>query len=193
MEQEGVVKKDVPRTEEQQWDKLFLSPSRDDLKKMGVDELRCIRNECMEAEVAISYTRRVAQGRLDLLKAWLEVEDTNPQSEQNDLTVLTDKLSTILAAHPRPSGIGHLPVFLSPGQNATEWIEKVEQVVNSQNMILLDSLEHSEIESMLSSLKDLERELSHKRRLLHKHIDSIQAELVRRYQSGEIKVDEHLQ
>ena len=41
------------------------------MESKSLDDIRSMRAECQEAEVALSYLRRLAQGRLDIVQAYL--------------------------------------------------------------------------------------------------------------------------
>jgi len=67
-----------------------------------VAELRARRDECMRAEVVVSYLRRVLQGELDLVRAELELRSSG---ERGDASRLVEELPSILARR-RPGGSG---------------------------------------------------------------------------------------
>ena len=52
------------------------------------DEIRAMRAECQQAEVALSYLRRLIQGRLDIVHAYLEHAGTDSRP---DLSTLVDR------------------------------------------------------------------------------------------------------
>ena len=71
----------------------------DGLSERGLDEVRQMRSECEIAETAVSFLRRMAQGRLDLIHAYL---DRRTRTEINDMRAFVDDLPSIIAAGPPP-------------------------------------------------------------------------------------------
>ena len=71
----------------------------DGLSERGIDDIRRMRSECEIAETAVSFLRRMAQGRLDLIHAYL---DRRTRTEIDDMTAFVDDLPSIIAAGPPP-------------------------------------------------------------------------------------------
>ena len=44
----------------------------DDVDGLSLDDIRRMRAECQEAEASLSYLRRLIQGRMDIVHAYLE-------------------------------------------------------------------------------------------------------------------------
>ena len=152
------------------------------LPERPLGELRSMRDECKEAETEISFERRLAQARIDILSAEL---DRRAGGGGGDLMA---KLPQILAteAHaetglPLPS---RAPDFSIP-RNADIPRRRVEEIVGEQTLSRLPSLPTEELRGILASLGDHEKALSARRRGLQEVMDTVQAEIVRRYVSGE--------
>jgi hypothetical protein len=62
---------------------------------------------------------------------------------------------------------------------------RVEEIAGEQTMARLSGLQVSEIKEIMSNLAEHERNLSARRNKVHEAMDGIQAEIVRRYTSGE--------
>jgi hypothetical protein len=62
---------------------------------------------------------------------------------------------------------------------------RIEEIVGEQTLSRLSTLRTEEIQQTIVSLQDHERTLSVRRRAVQEIMDLIQAEIVRRYQSGE--------
>ena len=68
------------------------------LEDAPVSELRSRRDECMRAEVVVSYLRRVLQGELDLVRAERELR---AGGQRGDPSKLVEELPAILGHGPR--------------------------------------------------------------------------------------------
>ena len=92
----------------------------DGLSERGLDEVREMRAECEVAETAVSFLRRMAQGRLDLIHAYL---DRRARSEINDMRAFVDDLPSIMAAGPPPrvGSAQDLRVEVCPTRTLTIW------------------------------------------------------------------------
>ena len=91
---------------------LLVDDYLTDLGGRGIDEIRAMRSECQHAEVALSYVRRLIQGRLDIVNTFLEYP---PVGASLDLGTIVRDLPGILTAGPgRAPGFGHLPMLIGP-------------------------------------------------------------------------------
>lgn len=153
------------------------------LTERSNQELRILRGDCKEGENEISFERRLCQARTDILAAELE----RRKGTASDTDDLVQRLSKILGAErrgeagPLPS---RAPDFSIP-RNADVPRRRVEEIVGEQTLARLPALQTAEIQGIISSLEEHERNLSSRRRAIHDVMDAIQAEIVRRYRSGE--------
>ncbi len=91
-------------------DRILTGPYLDGIDTRSLDDIRAMRTECQQAEVALSYLRRLIQGRLDIVHAYLEQEGSDGPP---DLAALVAALPGILSAGPgRPPGPEHLPLLI---------------------------------------------------------------------------------
>jgi hypothetical protein len=152
------------------------------LEEMSLDDLRSIRDECREGENEISFERRLCQARIDILTAEL---DRRTGKETGDLL---SRLPEILAAEGEGGGEGPLPSrapnFAIP-RNADVPRRRVEEIVGENTLARLAQQQPQELQSIISALAEHERALSEKRREIHDVLDQIQAEIVRRYTTGQ--------
>jgi len=152
------------------------------LEEMPLDELRAIRDECREGENEVSFERRLCQARIDILSAEL---DRRTGKDQGDLL---SRLPEILAAEgegsPQSALPSRAPTFAIP-RNADVPRRRVEEIVGETTLARLGQVEAEELKGIISSLDEHERELSEKRRKVHEVMDQIQAEIVRRYTTGQ--------
>lgn len=140
-----------------------------------------MREESREGENELSFERRLCQARIDILEAEL---DRRAGKTEGDLV---SRLPQILAAEGRT---GELPLpdrapSVAIPRNADVPRRRVEDVVGEQTLARLPSLPTEEIEGIISSLREHEQITSRKRKRVQEVMDLVQAEIVRRYSSGE--------
>ena len=170
-------------------DRLFAPGYLDDLPGRSIDDLRAMRAECQQAETAVSYLRRVAQGRLDIVHGILDRADAGG----GDLADVVENLSSILGGGPpRPAGYGRLPAQMSPDMDAfdtAELTEEIDAVVDPGRIGELPGMAPEELRALADRLTEVESRISQQRRALHERIDAVQAEIVGRYKSGQASPD----
>ncbi|MGB8861555.1 MAG: hypothetical protein WCC60_20030 [Ilumatobacteraceae bacterium] len=157
-------------------DELELAPSL-----LPLAQLRALRAELQHEDDAISYVRRLAQARLDLLRAELHHRSVG------DMKNITGELPAILGTHltggsprpPRPADdFSDHPMALA-----------LEELCNDAGSTDLPSMSGDELIDYLAKLHEFEQLRSHERKALFVRIDALSAELVRRYRDGEADVD----
>ncbi len=153
------------------------------LSDKPIEQLRAMRDECKEAETEISFERRLAQARIDILSA--ELDRRSGGGGGGDLM---SRLPQILATEGRAEGGSPLPArapdFSIP-RNADIPRRRIEEIVGEQTLSRLPSLPSEEVRGILASLGDHEKTLSTRRKVVQEVMDTVQAEIVRRYVSGE--------
>jgi hypothetical protein len=168
----------------------FLSDSfLEGVEGLSMVDLRSARTELQEAEAALSYVRRMIQGRLDIVAAErARRSGGSATSGTAALDDLVDQLPGILADDgSRNSNRLASPVEL--GDAASGLIADLDRQIGPDPLADLASLSDADLGTLTDTLAGVERDLSVSRRVLHERIDALQAELVRRYKSGEASVD----
>jgi hypothetical protein len=151
------------------------------LPERSLDDVRAMRAECQEAETAVSFLRRMAQGRLDLVHACLD---------GSDLESLVERLPSIIGSGPaRPQGYGRLPSQMSPDLDKDDLTEELDAVLDADQTGLLPTMDEAELRAVGERLTVIEKRISDQRHALHERIDKLQAEIVSRYKTGEASVD----
>ncbi len=157
----------------------------DSLGQKSIEELKEMRGEARDGEGDISFERRLAQARIDILTAELE-RRASGKDEPSDIV---SRLPEILAAElSGGSGTEALPdraPDFSVPRNADVPRRRIEEIAGEQTLARLPKLSVDEIKGIVKQLADHESKLSAKRKRIHEAIDAIQAEIVRRYVSGE--------
>lgn len=157
------------------------------LEGWPIDRVRTKRDEATEAETGLSYLRRIAQGRLDIVLA--EQHRRQLGEDAPNLDDLVGRLPEILGDRLHASGLGRLPALMGPGELPAELTDRLEAVLPADRLDSLPDHDDDELAAASSALEELERSLSSQRRAVFDVLDNLQEELVRRYRSGEATVD----
>jgi hypothetical protein len=128
-------------------------------------------------EDALSYVRRNLHGRLDMLRAELELRKDG-RGTTRSVEALTAALSGV-ASNGRGGRAGL-------GLRASEMAGRrgVERVLAEDHLARLPELGDDEIAEIVERVVAAEHELSEDRHRLHEVIDALEAELAGRYKDG---------
>jgi hypothetical protein len=166
------------------FDPAFISG----LDQLPLDGVRSKREQCAELETELSYLRRLAQARIDLIAAELERRKLGGPASQHESIV--EHLPEILAENTRTEGPGRLTTLFAPAEGAQASLAaRVEAICPPDQLGSLPELSSEHLAKLVERLRDLEREVSSERKALHVVLDKIEEEIVRRYKSGEATVD----
>lgn len=168
-------------------DPSFLS----DLNSREMEELRAIRSRCQSLENSLSYVRRLIQGRVDIVGG--ELQRRRDGGDAGNTSELIGRLPDILSEGSRTTGgPGSVrpPHSLEPDPAVTAQLEsKLETIIAAEELGGVSDLAESALTKSLVTLNELEDEVSDNRRKLHGVIDTVQAEVTRRYTTGEATID----
>lgn len=157
-----------------------------DLNAIPIDDLRAMRTECADLENGVSYVRRVAQGRLDVIAAETE---RRADGGGGDLGDLVARLPELLSDGIRASGSGRVEQALDPPESVVGPLNSVlDGVVGPTIMTEVVELGDDELSAAAIALRNFEEQLSTSRRSLHHTIDSLNDELARRIGAGETPI-----
>jgi hypothetical protein len=150
-------------------------------RQLSLVELRALRSKLQNEDDALSYVRRLAQARLDLVHA-----EKNRRAD-GSIESLSDELTTILSAHLT----GGVPRPPRPAEDFSSHplAEQFDALADRAGDHDLSSLSTEELARYDDALFEFEQTRSHERRELFTRIDELSAELVRRYRDGEANVD----
>jgi hypothetical protein len=157
-----------------------------DLEHRPIDEIRAMRDECVAVETGLSYLRRMVQGPLDIVGRDLVRREVGGEA---DRAALIDELPGILADGPRPPGNGRLSQTLEPVDLDPELAAELDALVGGGAIGDVTGLDDGALVELQRQLTDYEHRVSERRRAFFDRIDALQAELTRRYQTGEATVD----
>jgi hypothetical protein len=149
----------------------------DGLEAKPLDEVRTMHEECLEVETEVSYVRRLAQARIDIVRA--ELDRRSAGGSVGDLVamlpqILADESPRTDPAHSR------LPRHLAPSPAIT-WRRGLERLITDATLVNLPSLTEDELNDTVEQLRTLEGEMSERRRALHGVIDGIESNLAARH------------
>lgn len=166
-------------------DRVLADEWLGELTALPIDDIRAMRDECRAIEDRVSYLRRIIQGRLDIVAADLRRRADGGSSL--DLGALIEQLPDILSDKGTTGGPGRLPSGLIPPDDAG-LTEEIDRVAGPDELGHLDELSDDAVADLARRIGELERRTSAARRGLHGRIDTLNAELARRYGTGEADV-----
>ena len=152
-----------------------------DASSLPLDDLRALRSELQQRDDVVSYVRRLAQARLDFVRA--EMRNRSEGTERD----ISGEIPHILGAHltggaarpPRPADdFSSHPLAL-----------ELEALCDEACSTDLPAMSHEELATYAGRLHDFEQLRSNERRDLFVRLDALSAELVRRYRDGEANID----
>ena len=146
----------------------------------SLDDLRAMKAECNEVENALSYYRRLAQARVEILEAEHERRASGGTVED-----LVKDLPRILSDESSRSSVTDTRVP-PPDAPAIElhWPDGREELVADTTLARLPLLSAEELDSTVERLRAFERELSDLRRDIHGVIDTLEREIASRQVAG---------
>ncbi len=160
-----------------------VSGGSQELSDMSLEEVRARRGSLQIEEDAVSFVRRVVQGRLDIARD----EVRRRASGEAPLRDVTDGITRVFATE-RGSGSTRPP-------RDTEIVadhplmRELETLCDSIGFGALRELEDPELEACVKRLSDFEAHTSARRKELFAQIDALSSELVRRYRTSTSSVD----
>jgi len=167
-------------------DRVLAPAYLDGLDDRSLDEVRAMERECTEIETEVSYVRRLAQARIDILEAEIE-----RRAKGGSLSGLSDgdlaaALQEILVddGPRRPPASTRLPDPLAPSMEIT-FNRGLERLVSDATLVNLPTLSEEELQTTLAQLRELESEVSSTRHLLHTVMESLQRDLAQRLSVGQ--------
>jgi hypothetical protein len=157
----------------------LLDPSfLDGIGELPMAEVRALRHRAEQEEVNLSYTRRLLQGRLDIVRRELQ------RRAEHDGRSLVDLLPEILSEKGRgpAHGLGrHQTVQPTSPEQFETWVNGLAPGVDLSDV---PALPDAGLEQAARALGAGERSLSERRRGVQQVMDTVAGELARRYRDG---------
>jgi len=148
----------------------------------SMTDVRLLRRKAEQEEVNLSYTRRLLQGRLDIVRRELQ------RRSEHDGRSLVDLLPEILAEKGRgpAHGLGrHQTVQPHAPEEYESWVNSLTAGID---VTAVSALTDAKLEKAARSLAAAEKDLSERRRGVQNVMDALAGELGRRYRDGEADV-----
>jgi hypothetical protein len=161
------------------------------LESRSIDEVRAMRASCQALEVQVSYVRRLAQGRLDIVDA--ELARRREGRPPSDIAEMVADLPSTLGRHLTAPGSGKRPTTIEPVEPDPELVVPLDRVLDVQALGDLPTRSDAELTEIRVSLAGVEADLSTQRKALFDRLDALAAEITRRYRTGEASVESLLQ
>jgi len=170
-------------------DRLLDPDYLGDLQSRSIEEIRTMRGDCQRAEDGLSFVRRQAQGRLDIVAS--ELTRRNEGKGPSDAADIVDQLPSILGHGVSTSGgiTNVRTTSLEPPADTGDLIVELEGILHLSSLTGLGQITDDELRQLVDRLTEYERLVSDRRRALHDRLDALQAEIVRRYKTGEVSVE----
>ncbi len=163
---------------------------------MALDELRGARQQLLLADDAVSYARRIAQARLDLVVAESDRRTSDPDAGAADADVgaatveaepRSADLRTVLSSH-LTGGSARPPRAAEDFSTAPLAVE-LDAICSTHGFARLPVLDPPELAALAAAITAFERRVSSRRQELFDRLDALSAELVKRYRDGAADVD----
>ncbi|MBI4885239.1 MAG: hypothetical protein HY826_14420 [Actinobacteria bacterium] len=148
---------------------------------LPLEELRARRADLQHRDDVVSYVRRLAQVRLDVVRAEIS------QRTDGNATDISGELPRILGEH-LTGGVARPPRPAEDFSSHPLAVE-LEALCDDACSTDLPSMSHEELANYAGRLHEFEQLRSSERRDLFLRIDALSAELVRRYRDGEANLD----
>ncbi len=153
-----------------------------DATSLALADLRAVRAELQHQDDAVSYVRRLAQARLDFVRA--EMRHRAEGSERD----ITDEIPNVIGSH-LTGGTSARPPRPADDFSAHPLAVELEVLCDDACSTDLQAMSHEELGSYAARLHEFEQLRSNERQDLFLRIDALSAELVRRYRDGEANVE----
>ena len=150
------------------------------LDTRSLDELRAMRDDSANFEHAISYYRRLAQARMEILDA-----ERSRREQGGSLEDLVADLPRILGAEPGRASASDARIASAESPSIElVWSDGRQELVADNTLANLPGLDDAELDRTTNELREFERELSDVRRELHTVIDTLDREIAERQVAG---------
>jgi hypothetical protein len=159
------------------------------LEDLELDQVRMRRAEADQEETDLSYARRLLQGRVDILRAEQSGRRGDGPLSGHPTTdaEIAKALSTVLADDRREDhGLGRHTV--AEPSRIGEHRREAERAVADVGGSATHELSDDELAVAIARLTDIESRVSRVRREVQGVVDTLTAEIARRYAAGGIPV-----
>jgi hypothetical protein len=147
-----------------------------DLDARPLDDVRAMDHECNEIETELSYVRRLAQARIDIIQA--EIDRRAAGGSLGDLIAALPGILSDSSPRPEPSSSR----FADTSTPATDIDFKrgLERLISDATLANLPTLTDADLLAAVEQLGELEQEVSTNRTALHAVMDTLARNLAQR-------------
>jgi hypothetical protein len=153
-------------------------------------EVRAMRDLCQKVESGLSYVRRLAHGRLDIIGG--ELARRREGGDPGDLAALVQRLPELLTDTGDSARVHRSPRRVELGDASADLEAELDAIAPVDDLAGLIDLDAHELQALADRLVTFERTVSDRRRRVHERIDTLQAEIARRYRDGEASIESML-
>jgi hypothetical protein len=162
----------------------------DGLGRRSLEELRRLRGESQDWEAAVSLARRLAQGRLDIVRHERRRRDGTLPVDAESPHLLFDLPDILAESHG--GSTGRALSVRPPGRYGEDLIGQLDGAADPHRLCRSQDISDLELAALDGRLVAFEAEASRLRRALHRQLDALSAEIGRRYRDGEATVETSL-
>jgi RsiG-like len=148
---------------------------------LSLTDLRELRQQMQHEDDVVSYARRVAQARLDIVKTAHARRDAGPDVD------ISGQLERVLSHHL--TGGPARPPRPTEDLADNDLADELDSVCAKYHFGRLEDLDDAELEALSGAIAEFEAKVSSDRRERFDRLDALSAELVRRYRDGEASID----
>lgn len=167
-------------------DALLADSDAAALADWPMDRLRAVRADCAEGETAVSFARRLSQGRLDIVGYEARRRQGTASGDVNELLF---ELPDILTDGGGGAAGTRRVTVEDPGAIAEALVSELDGIASPSDLAGVGTLTDDRLAALIASLGNFEQALSAVRRSLFDRLDDLQGEIARRYRDGEASVD----
>ena len=133
------------------------------LEQRSTDDVRAMRAECQSLETQVSFVRRLAQGRLDIVDA--ELDRRHKGRPPSDLAEMVAALPDTLGRHLTAPGSGRRPTTIEPIEPDPLLVEPLDRILDVEALGSLPSRSDSEL-GQIRCASQRSKPISARRRLV---------------------------
>lgn len=171
----------------EQLDRITSPDYTDGLNDKNLEQLRGMRTESDQLENALSYVRRILQGRLDIVGG--ELTRRRDGADPAAIDDIIERIPETLAEHSRGTGLPRPPQDMAPSELCDAILDELSADHALGPIPPLPDMSDDDLSAAVGGLTAAEEQVSGSRRQLHGVIDSLQDEIIRRYKTGEASVE----
>jgi GNAT superfamily N-acetyltransferase len=166
-------------------DRVLAPDFLDGLAELPLERVRGMRREAEQEEADLSYLRRMLQGRMDIVRAEL-----SRRGGEDDRHVVEHLADVLADPDHQDRGLGRF-LTVQPSR-VDEHKRRIEQVIADAGASDVEARDDAQLRDALQQLQDYLDDVSENRRRVQQVMDTLTAEVGRRYKDGTAHVEDVL-